>query len=106
MRVRFSRCMKLVDINCENWILAHVPRRRIHHFLGVTMYFRFYVAIALLTAIGLASIHLQKQNIDLNQQISHEEYELERLRDAQFRLKWEVEQLQSPTRLHDLQNAP
>ncbi len=67
------------------------------------MYFRFTVAIALLTAIAVIGISVQKQNLALKRHISLQQYQLELLREEEARLRLDVQRLQAPERLQQLE---
>ena len=59
----------------------------------------------LLAAIAIVSIGIQKRNLELKRKISLEQYQLELLREQEARLRLEVERLESPERLNEVQQA-
>ncbi len=63
------------------------------------MFLRFAAAIGLLTAIALAAIAVEKQNLSLKRAISLQHYQLEAMQEQHCRLVLETQQLSSPTRL-------
>lgn len=67
------------------------------------MYFRFTMAIVLLTAIAVVGIGVQKQNLALKRKISLQQYQLEVLREEKARLRLEVQRLRAPERLWEIQ---
>ncbi|MEZ5943172.1 MAG: hypothetical protein R3C18_17395 [Planctomycetaceae bacterium] len=69
------------------------------------MLFRFLAALVLVTAVALTSVAIQKRNLALKRDISQQQYELERLREDEARLRLEVQRLESPQRLHQIQQA-
>jgi hypothetical protein len=70
------------------------------------MFFRFAAAIGLITAIGLAAIAIEKQNLSLKREISRQHYDLEIQQEKNSRLVLETQQLAAPSRLMDeWQNA-
>ncbi|MCA9081093.1 MAG: hypothetical protein KDA58_11080 [Planctomycetaceae bacterium] len=70
------------------------------------MYFRFATAIALVTAISLVGIALEKQNLALKRTISLQHYQLQILREQEARLRLEVHQLKAPHMLQAAQPEP
>ena len=63
------------------------------------MFFRLAAAIGILTAIALAAIALEKQNLSLKRSISLQHYQLQRLQEKRCRLVLRTEELASPARL-------
>jgi hypothetical protein len=63
------------------------------------MFFRFAAAIGLLTAIALAAISIEKQNLSLKRQISLQHYRLQLLQEQRARLVLQTQRLGAPPRL-------
>jgi hypothetical protein len=63
------------------------------------MFFRFAAAIGLITAIGLAAIAIEKQNLSLKREISSQHYQLQIQQEKYSRLVLETQQLAAPPRL-------
>jgi hypothetical protein len=62
------------------------------------MYFRFASAIALVVAISLAGVALEKKNLDLRREVSRQHYRTEVLQDRLARLRLRAQQLGAPVR--------
>lgn len=69
------------------------------------MYFRFATAIALLTAISLVGIAMDKQVLALKRAISLQHYQLDILREQEARLRLDVQRLEAPLRLQQLSRS-
>jgi|GEM_PF-2230797 len=65
------------------------------------MFFRFSAAIGLMTAISLAAVAIEKQNLSLRRAISLQHYQLEVLQEQKCRQVLETQRLSSPVRLLD-----
>ncbi len=69
------------------------------------MYFRFATAIALLTAISLVGIAMDKQVLALKRAISLQHYQLDILREQEARLRLDVQRLEALVRLQQLSRS-
>jgi len=65
------------------------------------MFLRFAAAIGLITAIGLMTIAIEKQNLSLKRAISLQHYQIEVLREQKWRLALESQQLGALPRLQE-----
>ena len=63
------------------------------------MFFRFAAALGLLTALSLAAITVEKQNLSCKRTISLQHYQLQALRERRCRLVLETQQLGAPLKL-------
>ncbi|SFJ17307.1 hypothetical protein [Planctomicrobium piriforme] len=63
------------------------------------MFLRFAAAIGLATAMALAAIAVEKQNLSLKRAISLQHYQLEVLQEKRCRLVLESQRLAGPLRL-------
>lgn len=64
-----------------------------------TFFFRFATAIAVVTAVGLVSIALEKQILSLKRSISLEHYRTSHLQEEQAQLQLRVARLKRPDHL-------
>jgi len=69
------------------------------------MYFRFGSALVLVVVVSLATIALEKQNLELRRAVSRQHFRMDVLRDAHAGLRLKTQQLGAPARLIDALEA-
>lgn len=62
------------------------------------MFFRFAVVVATLLAIALAGVAIEKRKLELQREISLQEYRRQQLLEQRTRLRLEIERLSAPNR--------
>ena len=65
------------------------------------MFFRFGSAVFLVVVISLTGIAIEKRNLELRRQISHQHYRMDVLKEQHTRLRLRAQQLASIERLFD-----
>ncbi len=63
------------------------------------MFFRFVSAVALVVAVSLGGIALEKSNLTLRRAISQQHYQLDDLLEEYARLRLQTQQMAAPSRL-------
>jgi len=63
------------------------------------MFFRFGAALLIVVLVALTGTTLEKQNLELNRAISHQQYRMDELKDLIVRLQLEAERLGTPSRI-------
>jgi hypothetical protein len=65
------------------------------------MFFRFGSAIFLVVLASAAGIALEKRNLELRREVSHQRYQLDVLTDRHAKLRLKTQQLGAPARMLD-----
>lgn len=76
------------------------------------MFFRFGSSVALVVAIALTGVALEKQNLEFRRKVTRQHYRMQVLQEHYAKLRLRTQQLGAPTRVidslneHDLQLNP
>ncbi len=65
------------------------------------MYFRFGFAVILIVVVSIAGIALEKRSLELRRDVSHQQYQLDVMRDELSESQFHAQQLGAPTRMLD-----